>query len=550
MEKNTKIFLLFLLSNLLLNYDTGVIPASLLEIEKEINFDYKEQALLGSLVYLGLSTASLFVSPIISKFGAKDVCAFVLLLNSLCCFIFSLSIDKIILFSTRFFMGVTESFVVIYGPVWVNNYSPKDKSATWLGILHATTIFGMIAGYIVSGIVINFLNLFINWRFAIQIQGIFLIPISILLYFEDDNYINIHYNSIEEEFESRLNRYNSQKNLKNTINITIESKNSRKIKSDIYNSERAQYIHNHIYASNENMLKEVEEEEEKISDEKKENENKKNNKNPIKNFQRINSKPKLNCSKYIKKSINILSNPIYLSMTFGLCSVYFIVTNIQFWMTAYLIDIIGANPLIVVSVFSFTTITAPLSGIIIGGTLSDSYGGYKGKNTYKAIQMCVAFGLIAFIFAFPLGFIFSFIYISILLWAFLFFGAAIVPIATGIMISTIKNEDQATSNSLSQLIFNLGGYFLSPFLTGFIMDCFNDEKQGFIWGMRVGFWWVFFSVFFLIFAWVYEYRKRKSIQFHDKYNENINSSDEEEMEANFADFIRLEIRRRITSFRA
>jgi len=550
MEKNTKIFLLFLLSNLLLNYDTGVIPASLLEIEKEINFDYKEQALLGSLVYLGLSTASLFVSPIISKFGAKDVCSFVLLLNSLCCFIFSLSIDKIILFSTRFFMGVTESFVVIYGPVWVNNYSPKDKSATWLGILHATTIFGMIAGYIVSGIVINFLNLFINWRFAIQIQGIFLIPISILLYFEDDNYINIHYNSIEEEFESRLNRYNSQKNLKNTINITIESKISRKIKSDIYNSERAQYIHNHIYASNENMLKEVEEEEEKISDEKKENENKKNNKNPIKNFQRINSKPKLNCSKYIKKSINILSNPIYLSMTFGLCSVYFIVTNIQFWMTAYLIDIIGANPLIVVSVFSFTTITAPLSGIIIGGTLSDSYGGYKGKNTYKAIQMCVAFGLIAFIFAFPLGFIFSFIYISILLWAFLFFGAAIVPIATGIMISTIKNEDQATSNSLSQLIFNLGGYFLSPFLTGFIMDCFNDEKQGFIWGMRVGFWWVFFSVFFLIFAWVYEYRKRKSIQFHDKYNDNINSSDEEEMEANFADFIRLEIRRRITSFRA
>ena len=550
MEKNTKIFLLFLLSNLLLNYDTGVIPASLLEIEKEIKLDYKEQALLGSLVYLGLSTASLFVSPIISKFGAKDVCSFVLLLNSLCCFIFSLSIDKIILFSTRFFMGVTESFVVIYGPVWVNNYSPKDKSATWLGILHATTIFGMIAGYIVSGIVINFLNLFINWRFAIQIQGIFLIPISILLYFEDDNYINIHYNSIEEEFESRLNRYNSQKNLKNTINITIESKNSRKIKSDIYNSERAQYIHNHIYASNENMLKEVEEEEEKISDEKKENENKKNNKNPIKNFQRINSKPKLNCSKYIKKSINILSNPIYLSMTFGLCSVYFIVTNIQFWMTAYLIDIIGANPLIVVSVFSFTTITAPLSGIIIGGTLSDSYGGYKGKNTYKAIQMCVAFGLIAFIFAFPLGFIFSFIYISILLWAFLFFGAAIVPIATGIMISTIKNEDQATSNSLSQLIFNLGGYFLSPFLTGFIMDCFNDEKQGFIWGMRVGFWWVFFSVFFLIFAWVYEYRKRKSIQFHDKYNDNINSSDEEEMEANFADFIRLEIRRRITSFRA
>ena len=538
MEKNTKIYILFLISNLLLNYDTGVIPASLLEIQKEINFDYTEQALLGSLVYLGLSTASLFVSPIISKYGAKDVCSIVLLLNSLCCFIFSLSKDKFILFSNRFLMGITESFVVIYGPVWINNYSPQNKSTTWLGILHATTIFGMITGYIFSGIVINFMSNFFNWRFAIQIQGIFLIPVSILFYFEDDNYISIKFSSLEEEYEANINRYNSQKDFIHKINFTVESKNSRNIKSDILNSERAIYIQKKIYSSNENILKEGE-----IGEEKK-SKSQKNEKNSQKSYSHYSSSMKNIYINFLKKSIKILSNPIYISMTFGLCSVYFIVTNIQFWMTAYLIDIIGANPLLVVSVFSFSSITAPLLGILIGGTLSDNYGGYKGKNTYKAIQMCVAFGLIAFIFAFPLGFIFSFIYITILLWAFLFFGAAIVPICTGIMISSIKQEDQATSNSLSQLIFNLGGYFLSPFLTGFIMDCFDDEKQGFIWGMRVGFWWVFFSVFSLIFAWVYEYKKRNKYKI-EGLNQDSSSSAEEEMEANFADFIKLEIRRRI-----
>ena len=538
MEKNTKIYILFLISNLLLNYDTGVIPASLLEIQKEINFDYTEQALLGSLVYLGLSTASLFVSPIISKYGAKDVCSIVLLLNSLCCFIFSLSKDKFILFSNRFLMGITESFVVIYGPVWINNYSPQNKSTTWLGILHATTIFGMITGYIFSGIVINFMSNFFNWRFAIQIQGIFLIPVSILFYFEDDNYISIKFSSLEEEYEANINRYNSQKDFIHKINFTVESKNSRNIKSDILNSERAIYIQKKIYSSNENILKEGE-----IGEEKKSKSQKKE-KNSQKSYSHYSSSTKNIYINFLKKSIKILSNPIYISMTFGLCSVYFIVTNIQFWMTAYLIDIIGANPLLVVSVFSFSSITAPLLGILIGGTLSDNYGGYKGKNTYKAIQMCVAFGLIAFIFAFPLGFIFSFIYITILLWAFLFFGAAIVPICTGIMISSIKQEDQATSNSLSQLIFNLGGYFLSPFLTGFIMDCFDDEKQGFIWGMRVGFWWVFFSVFSLIFAWVYEYKKRNKYKI-EGLNQDSSSSAEEEMEANFADFIKLEIRRRI-----
>ena len=46
------IFIFFLLSNLFLNYDTGVIPAALIEITKEINLDYTEQALIGSLVYL------------------------------------------------------------------------------------------------------------------------------------------------------------------------------------------------------------------------------------------------------------------------------------------------------------------------------------------------------------------------------------------------------------------------------------------------------------------------------------------------------------------
>ena len=109
-----KIFVMFLLADLFLNYDSGVIPASLLEIVKEIDLGYKEQALLGSLVYLGLSFASLFTSPIFSKFGASKVCCYVLILNSLNCFLFSISNNKFILFFTRFFMGVTEAFIVVY----------------------------------------------------------------------------------------------------------------------------------------------------------------------------------------------------------------------------------------------------------------------------------------------------------------------------------------------------------------------------------------------------------------------------------------------------
>ena len=88
------IFTVFLLSDLFLNYDTGVIPASLIEITKEIELDYSEQALLGSLVYLGLSSSSIFVSLFFSNFSPSKVCSIILIFNCLSCFILSYSLNK------------------------------------------------------------------------------------------------------------------------------------------------------------------------------------------------------------------------------------------------------------------------------------------------------------------------------------------------------------------------------------------------------------------------------------------------------------------------
>ena len=71
----------------------------------------------------------------------------------------------------RFMMGVTEAFIVIYAPVWVNNYSPLEYSTTWMGILHSCTALGVILGYVLASIIINFFGDKLTWRFAIQIQG-------------------------------------------------------------------------------------------------------------------------------------------------------------------------------------------------------------------------------------------------------------------------------------------------------------------------------------------------------------------------------------------
>ena len=500
------IFIFFLLSNLFLNYDTGVIPASLIEITKEINLDYSEQALIGSLVYLGLSCSSLFVSVIFSNYSPSKVCSSVLLLNCLSCFTFSLTSNKIILFVTRFLMGATEAFIVIYGPVWVNNYSPLEYSTTWMGILHSCTVLGVVTGYISASIIINFFSPSLTWRFSIQIQGFAEILFALFFWFENDEYINVDVRktiSINDiELDNRNFTYFNNSNVNNNIySITVP------------------HASNASFPANSRV---------------------RNRKfNP-----RIDSIETSNLGRYLLQAKIVLTTPLYISITLGLCSIYFIVTGIQFWMTKYLIEILGGEPILVNTLFSIISVTAPLSGVILGGTFSDKYGGYKGENAIRAIKLCIAFGLISFVFAFPMGFLFQIIYLCILLWTFLFFGAAIIPIGTGIMISSVQKDCQATSSSISQLIFNLLGYFFSPMLTGYIMDRFVDKRQGFIWGMRVVFWWVIFSLIFFILSYIIAIHKYENQKNNPEDSEESSMVDES-MKENMSNFMKLEINRRL-----
>lgn len=494
-KKRNIIFNIFLLSDLFLNYDTGVIPASLIQITKEIDLDYSEQALIGSLVYLGLSFASIFVGFIFSKFSPSKVCSVILLLNCISCFIFSMSINKSILFTMRFLMGVTEAFIVIYGPVWVNNFSPPEHSATWMGILHSCSIFGVFLGYLAASLILNFFKGLLSWRFAIQIQGFVEIFLSLFFWVEKDEYINVDIRKKKplNEIEFDGNEINVHKNSEGSPSFNSPS-NICRVGSR-------------------------------------------------KHDPRIDTIELGNIGRYYLQAKTVLTNKLYVLITLSLTCIYFIVTGIQFWITKYLIEILNVEPIVVNVIFAIISITAPLSGVLFGGTLSDKYGGYKGKYETKALQMCTAFGILAFFFGLPMGFMFQITYLSILLWTFLFFGAAIIPIGTGVMISCVPKDCQATSSSISQLVFNLLGYFSSPMVTGFIMDRFEDEKEGFIWGMRLVFFWVIFALFFIWASYIVSYRKSKRNNY--EITEGSSMIEDSSMKENLSNFMKLEINRRL-----
>ena len=119
---------------------------------------FQEMALMGSLVYFGLSVSSLFVSTTFQKSKASRVLAISMIANAIACFIFSVSSNHFVLYSMRFMLGFTQAFCVIYGPVWVNEFSPRESNTKWMAILHSFVVIGVMVGYIVGAVAVNVLE--------------------------------------------------------------------------------------------------------------------------------------------------------------------------------------------------------------------------------------------------------------------------------------------------------------------------------------------------------------------------------------------------------
>ena len=80
---------------------------------------------------------------------------------------------------------------MIYGPVWVNEFSPRESNTKWMAILHSFVVIGVMSGYIVGAIAVNVLDKLISWRFAFTLQGYFMILIGICFIFSDNAALDI-----------------------------------------------------------------------------------------------------------------------------------------------------------------------------------------------------------------------------------------------------------------------------------------------------------------------------------------------------------------------
>ena len=212
------IFSLFLYVVIFSNFDTGVIPAALIDFQNELKLDQIEEAAIGSLPFFGISFGSLIVSFCMRKLTTIRTLFIALIFNILSSIWFALSYSLVSMYFARFFMGFSQAFWVVYGPVWTNQFSPSNHHTTWLGILQGFSPIGIILGYIITGIIVNNWSSEFSWRLAVLIQAFGEAPIMFAFFFVKNEDLDI--------FCSKQLEITSQTEIKEAKNSDVPVDNS------------------------------------------------------------------------------------------------------------------------------------------------------------------------------------------------------------------------------------------------------------------------------------------------------------------------------------
>lgn len=152
-------------------------------------------------------------------------------------------------------------------------------------------------------------------------------------------------------------------------------------------------------------------------------------------------------------------------------ALYFVVTGVQFWGTKYL-SIVLQQPLpLVNALFILCAATGPTLGVFFGGWVVDRYGGYKGaRQRVVTLEICSVLCFLGCAFAVPVTFLRNIFGAVLLLWLVLFFGGAVLPASSGIIVSVVPRRYRTISSSISLFVFNMFGYFMSLILSGYLMQ--------------------------------------------------------------------------------
>lgn len=195
--------------------------------------------------------------------------------------------------------------------------------------------------------------------------------------------------------------------------------------------------------------------------------------------------------------------------------ILFVSTGIQFWLTDYFINVLHFDKTSVNIAYAVVSITGPTSGCGFGGFIINRIGGYENPKTVYYVFFFASIGIGSALF---IPFVDSFYPVTILLWLVLFFGGAMMPGLTGIMMISVPPYLRAFGNSNGEIIKNILGYLPAPFMYGWFNFMFGERA-----GVKLIMFWGLWAPFLLFLGSLHRYRQLKKKKVNPLLDDNSGS---------------------------
>ncbi|CAD8184840.1 unnamed protein product [Paramecium octaurelia] len=164
------IFCLLLCTNIIINLDQGIIPAAIQQIEDSLELTSEQLGYLGSQVYAGVTLVCLFGGKLFLHFNSKLIVmlSYLGMISSLTLFPLNYG-SSWPFYIFRFLTGCSKAPMMIYFPVWVDNFG-GDSKTIWITILQGVIPLGIFVGYSLSSVISSIWQ----WQVAFYAQVIML----------------------------------------------------------------------------------------------------------------------------------------------------------------------------------------------------------------------------------------------------------------------------------------------------------------------------------------------------------------------------------------
>ena len=116
------IMVLYIIINMLMMIDTGLLSSASTKIKQSLNIDDKKFGLFGSCNHTGRIIGTILFMFIFNKFNRKNLLIIPLYINCFSIFFFIITDIVPLLFITRIINGLCTTFAFIYFPIWIDQF--------------------------------------------------------------------------------------------------------------------------------------------------------------------------------------------------------------------------------------------------------------------------------------------------------------------------------------------------------------------------------------------------------------------------------------------